>query len=311
MRKGPFARGPFPGWKAADAVPLCTSVEQAEFSERLACGSLAELVDGHGCLHEDCSDPVRLTKRRVTRGVVLLVGSAYVFLVLVVPLAKCRAGHWCRVLPAGVLPYKVYGVRAHEFAIAMYSRGDLGLRAVVVLCIGNAPHYTTLWGWLGGLGGMALGRAGNTPAAPFATVREEAKRRLLPQLDAIWEQPYVVNPARVQWPRQAPRPGKQGVSKNPRSRLEQLEAVGRLLRTAAAVARAAGIVTRFALAALVGLTVGFDIVPGMSWGARFRVTSFQLCSQSGSSLASPVVHGLGNKEAACPRRSRAPPGNAA
>ena len=310
MRKGPFHRGPFPGWKAVQAIPLCLSVERSDFSERLARGTLAELVDGHRCPHEGCVEPVHLTRKRVTRGVVLLIRAVFVFMVLVIPLARCKAGHWCRVLPAGVLPYKVYCVRAQEFAMARYSRGELGLRLVVGLCAGNAPHFTTLWGWLGGLGAMALGRAGNTPATPIAVVREETKRRLLPQLDAIWERPVVVNPARVQRPVQAPRPGKRGVSKCPAARLEQLEAVGRILGTARAVVRAAGFVTTFALAAWVGLTVGFDIVPGMSWWARFRGTAFQLCAQSGSPVASPVVHGLRNEEAPCPRRSRAPPGNA-
>ena len=310
MRKGPFCRGPFPGWKAVPAIPLCSSVEPIDFAERLARGTLAEHVDGVPCPHRDCSEPVRLTRKRVARGVVLLIGAVYVFIVLVIPLARCKAGHWCRVLPAGVLPYKAYCVRAQEFAMALYSRGELGLRLVVGLCAGNAPHFTTLWGWLGGLGAMALDRAGNTPAASIAVVREETKRRLLPGLDAIWEQPFVVNPARIQRPVQAPRPGKRGVSKCPAARREQLEAVGRILRTARAVARAAGLVTRFVLAAWVGLTADFDIVPGMSWWARFRGTSFQLCSQSGSPVASPVVHGLRNKEAPCPRRSRAPPGTA-
>jgi hypothetical protein len=280
------------------------------FFELLEQGILKERIDGLPCPHDDCRLSVGLTRKLVARAFVLLVGGVYVFIVSAVPLARCAAGHWSRVLPAGVLPYKVFCVRAQEFVIEGYSSGDLALRSAVGLCIGRAPHFTTLWGWLGGLGSMALGRTGSNPAAPIALVREETKRRLLPQLDTVWEQPVVVNPARVQQPRQTPMPGKMGVSKAPEVRLEQLEAVVRVLRTAQAVAKAAGHATAFALAMWVGLFAGFDIVPGISWWARSRGTSFILSAQSASRIASSEVQELGNKEAPCPSRTRPPPGNA-
>jgi hypothetical protein len=234
-----------------------------------------------------------LTGTLVARKAVWLESLVYVFDRFGIPLARCVNGHRSRVLPADLLPRKIYCVQGQELVMNVYSRGELGLRNVVGLVEGSVPHFTTLWGWLGGAGGFALGRRGNAPAAPIAAVRVETKRRLLPGLDTTWEKPALVNPLRCQ----------------SEARFEQLGAVIRLLRTARAVASAAGRAVAFALTTWVGLVIDFDIVTGISWWARFRSTGIQLGFPSASWLPCPGKQATGSKGRRCRAATRSPPGD--
>lgn len=76
-----------------------------------------------------------------------------------VPLAKCDI---CktrrRVLPVEILPYKTYSLPLMETTCNLYRLESDGLRSTVRKIPGISPHYTTLHGWIGGIGEKALDR---------------------------------------------------------------------------------------------------------------------------------------------------------
>lgn len=74
-----------------------------------------------------------------------------------VPLSVCDlCKRRFRVLPIEILPYKTYSLPVIESACRLYCISDYGLRKTVKQIPGDAPHYSTLHGWLGGIGERAL-----------------------------------------------------------------------------------------------------------------------------------------------------------
>ena len=76
-----------------------------------------------------------------------------------IPLARCHVcGGRFRVLPQEILPRKTYSLPVIENSCRSYPQSGKGLRKTVNSIKGNRPHFTTLHGWLGGLGVKALDR---------------------------------------------------------------------------------------------------------------------------------------------------------
>ena len=75
------------------------------------------------------------------------------------PLASCQVcGGRFRVLPQEVLPRKAFSLPVIENCCRSYPQSKNGLRKTVNSLKGDRPHFTTLHGWLGGLGIRALDR---------------------------------------------------------------------------------------------------------------------------------------------------------
>ena len=104
------------------------------------------------------------------------------------PLALCeQCKSRFRVLPIEFLPFKTYSLPIIETACNHYVTSEDGLRKTVNTITGVAPHYSTLHGWLGGLGERALDKVqlkndkaaiGQPSLPPTSTlVAETAKRK--------------------------------------------------------------------------------------------------------------------------------------
>ena len=105
-----------------------------------------------------------------------------------VPLALCeQCKSRFRVLPVEILPYKTFGLPVIEAACLDYATSTDGLRKTVRTIPGVAPHYSTLHGWMGGLGERAMDKVhlerdratiGRPSLPPTSTlVAETAKRQ--------------------------------------------------------------------------------------------------------------------------------------
>jgi len=105
-----------------------------------------------------------------------------------VPLALCeQCKSRFRVLPVEILPYKTFGLPVIEAACLHYATSTDGLRKTVQTIAGVAPHYSTVHGWVGGLGERAMDKVhlkrdrasiGQPSLPPTSTlVAETAKRQ--------------------------------------------------------------------------------------------------------------------------------------
>ena len=105
-----------------------------------------------------------------------------------VPLALCeRCRSRVRVLPVEILAYKTFGLPVIEATCVHYATSEDGLRKTVLTIPGVAPHYSTLHGWMGGLGERAMDKVllkrdratiGQPSLPPTSTlVAETAKRQ--------------------------------------------------------------------------------------------------------------------------------------
>jgi len=138
-----------------------------------------------------------------------------------VPECLCRVcKRRLRVLPVEIAPRKSYTRPVIETACATYaaqSGPTITLRQTVARLGKNAPHFSSLHGWLGGMGGRALGRLdrhGQGP--PVAALIAESANVLSRDLAAEWLQSYSVAPRKYRSDQ----------------RREQLEACARLFDTA-------------------------------------------------------------------------------
>ncbi len=233
------------------------SILHATYEQLLGQGALGEKIDGLPCPRPFCCGSVAASEKTCERGVLWLRGMDFVHERIHIVLAICLGGrkpHMVRVLPADILPRKVYSLPAMEEAVRAYLEGGCGLRRALAGYTGEVPHFTTLYGWVQGMGRYARERAPEPPAGPsFAEVRQEIERRFLPALARIWDEPVRIDPSRY-------RPGNE-------VRLADLEEVVRLLRAAgAAFPKSRRPLTDLVLS----LLLATDLVSPLCFWARIR-----------------------------------------
>jgi hypothetical protein len=111
------------------------------------------------------------------------------------PICKSRY----RLLPADILPHKLYSLPVIEFCVCLYNRGDLSLRQVAweQLYGEHTPYHTTLHAWSEGLGAWWQGRTIGEVAfcVPATRVLAELEIRF-PQMSSLHSIPVRINPQR-------------------------------------------------------------------------------------------------------------------
>jgi len=123
-----------------------------------------------------------------------------------VPLAICEVcGARPRVLPVEFLPFKTYSLPVIEQSIKGYSTLESGLRKVVGSIEGVAPHYSTLHGWVSGLGDRVMDRVPQADERmatvqpfllPTASIVAETAKRLDSGLMQRWTETQPEIPKR-------------------------------------------------------------------------------------------------------------------
>jgi len=115
------------------------------------------------------------------------------------PVPECRCTvckRRMRVLPVDIAPRKSYTRPVIETACTAYadkSHPAISLRQTVMRLGSNAPHASSLHGWLGAMGARALGRLdrhGQGP--PVAALIAESAKVQRSELPTEWTQPYPV-----------------------------------------------------------------------------------------------------------------------
>jgi len=138
-------------------VPYVLSLILTDFLEDINCHggkkskALLESVTCEKCHQQG----LKLTGSLVQRGAITLGEIDSIF----VPLSKCpNCKSRRRVLPIDLLPGKPYSLPVIEKYIVAYNQGHYGLRLTVEKTKAGAskPHFTTLHGWLSGLGERVL-----------------------------------------------------------------------------------------------------------------------------------------------------------
>jgi hypothetical protein len=234
------------------AISIVLSISYATYGERLAQGTLGPLVADRPCPVRGCRSRLALTGKKAKRGAVFPEGRSFHYDRIVVAVARCLGDggkrHWHRVLPAELSHGKVFSVPAVEAAVSECVRKNRSLRGAVGVFKGEAPHYTTLHGWIGGLGRYALMRDAPEEGLPFGALLAQSRRRGLPEAEAIFRKPVRISPARY-------------LSE---ARREVMAAAAGLLAAARAVAPR----VPFPFAAWVSRAAGFDLVAPVRWWAR-------------------------------------------
>jgi hypothetical protein len=193
-------------------IPITIAITYDTYSRLLSQGLLA----GHLCektcpqcphnwAFQAAAPELVLTNSAVTRTAYLFekddegidtVVERQVLIVLVkCPICKSRF----RVLPADILPRKLYTLPVIEQSVSLYNRGDLSLRQVVWkrLYGERLPAHTTLHGWSEGLGAWWLGQSiGEVSCSvPATRVTAELETRF-PQMPSLHSIPVQINPHR-------------------------------------------------------------------------------------------------------------------
>jgi hypothetical protein len=159
----------------------------------------------HDCCSQRPPPALELTNSSVDRTAFMLekddydidtVVKATVKIVLVrCPICKSRY----RLLPADILPHKLYTLPVIELCVCLYNRGDLSLRQVawVQLYGERTPEHTTLHAWTEGLGAWWLGRSVAEVAFCVPATRLQAELQIrFPQMSSLHSIPVRINPQR-------------------------------------------------------------------------------------------------------------------
>ena len=159
----------------------------------------------HDCCSQDPPTSLVLTKSTVDRTALILEKDDYgidavvelkVKIALVkCPICKCRY----RLLPADILPFKLYTLPVIELAVSLYNRGDLSLRQVawIQLYGERTPEHSTLHGWTEGLGAYCLGRTVGEVAFAVPATRIFAELEIrFSQVKSLHSIPVWINPER-------------------------------------------------------------------------------------------------------------------
>ncbi len=159
----------------------------------------------HDCSSQDPPTALELTKSTVDRTAFILEKDEYgidtvvernVKIALVrCSICKCRY----RLLPADIVPHKLYTLPVIELSVSLYNRGDLSLRQVAwdQLYGERTPQHTTLHGWTEGLGAYWLGRTVGEVAFSVPATRILAELEIrFPQMKTLHSMPVRINPQR-------------------------------------------------------------------------------------------------------------------
>ena len=117
--------------------------------------------------------------------------------IVLVKCSICKGRY--RLLPADILPYKLYTLPVIEFSVSLYNRGDLSLRQVAwdQLYGERTPEHTTLHGWTEGLGSYWLGRTVGEVAFSVPATRILAELEIrFPQMKSSPSMPIRINSQR-------------------------------------------------------------------------------------------------------------------
>jgi len=161
------------------------------------------------------------TSSRVERGSGWSVGGCVEHRSTSVPLCCCEVcrRRW-RVLPIEIAPFKHFTRGVIETACTAYSDAQLPgitLRRSVGWLGPGHPHYSTLHGWIGGLGERALGLLDKDETLPVSALIAETGAHQDRELPRLWAEPFPVAPEKYRSEKRA----------------EQLEGCARLFATAA------------------------------------------------------------------------------
>jgi len=187
-------------------IPLSYDTYSSLYSQGLLDSYLCETICPkypHDCSSQDPPTALELTKSTVSRTAFILEKDEYGIDTVVerkvkialgrCPICKCR----CRVLPADILPYKLYSLPVIELAVSLYNRGDLSLRQVAwdQLYGERTPEHTTLHGWTEGLGAYCLGRTVGEVAFSVPATRILAELEIrFSKMKSLHSIPVFINP---------------------------------------------------------------------------------------------------------------------
>jgi len=154
-------------------IPITIAITYLTYTRLHSQGLLADHLVGTIC-PKCCLDgapkqpppTLKLTNTTVERGSFMfekddegidtVVKRTVIIALVKCPICKSRL----RLLPADILPYKLYTLPVIELSAGFYNRGDLSLRHVAWdLFYGDrTPAHTTLHAWTEGLGAWWLGQ---------------------------------------------------------------------------------------------------------------------------------------------------------
>jgi hypothetical protein len=203
---------PLPAIKMENPIPITIALSYDTYSSLYSQGLLDSYLCEttcpkypHDCSSQDPPTALELTNSTVDRSAFILEKDDYgidtvverkVKIALVkCPICKCRY----RLLPADILPYKLYSLPVIELVVSLYNRGDLSLRQVAwdQLYGERTPEHTTLHGWTEGLGAYCLGRTVGevTFSVPATRILAELEIRFS-QVKSLHSTPVWINPQR-------------------------------------------------------------------------------------------------------------------
>jgi hypothetical protein len=209
--KGAFALPPS-GNQDGDPIPITIALSYDTYSSLYSQGLLDSYLCEtrcpkypHDCFSQDPPTALELTNSTVDRTALILEKDDYGIDTVVrrkvkIALVRCSiCKSRYRVLPADILPHKLYTLPVIELAVSLYNRGDLSLRQVawVQLYGERTPEHTTLHGWTEGLGAWYLGRTVGEVAFSVPATRILAELEIrFSQVKSLHSIPVWINPQR-------------------------------------------------------------------------------------------------------------------
>jgi hypothetical protein len=189
-------------------IPVTYNTYARLYSQGLLASYLCEIrcpKYPHDCGSQQPPPALEQTNTSVDRSALLLEKDDYdidtvvkhTLKIVLVKCPLCKSRY--RLLPADILPHKLYSLPVIELCVSLYNRGDLSLRQVVwgQLYGEHTPEHTTLHGWTEGLAAWWLGRpiAEVAFSVPATRVLAELQIRFA-QTSSLHSIPVGINPQR-------------------------------------------------------------------------------------------------------------------
>ncbi len=162
-------------------IPILISENHSTLLETARKSKYEKIYLKASCTKCFLNNTIRLKPWCVKRNAVLFDSKGVaVYLEVLVPLSECEECK-CRrrVLPYELIPYKTFSLPVIETTCYHYCTFSDGLRNTVNKMSGIRPHYSTLHGWLGGIGERALDRI------QLKTDRAEIGKPSLPKVSTL------------------------------------------------------------------------------------------------------------------------------